>query len=138
MVVLPSPTLELRSTSEMTSNLPLHYCSYSVVLRLLLHRLPPNLLCGLFRTSHYIPYFNKQHLRTNLSLHCSCLGLPGLFFVRLMASSYYKTTRSEPEQSKKISNDKELIQSNHISCPQNQKGNNLIHKLTAVYERHAR
>ena len=42
------------------------------------------------------------------------------------------------EQSKKISNDQELIQSDHISCPQNQKGNNLKHKLTAVYERHAR
>ena len=27
-------------------------------------------------------------------------------------------------QSKKISNDQELIQSNPISCPQNQKGNN--------------
>ena len=28
------------------------------------------------------------------------------------------------EQSKKISNDQELIQSDPISCPQNQKGNN--------------
>ena len=40
-------------------------------------------------------------------------------------------------QSKKISNDQELIQSDPISCPQNQKGNNLIHKLTTVYERHS-
>ena len=40
--------------------------------------------------------------------------------------------------SKKISNDQELIQSDPISCPQNQMGNNLIHKLTAVYETHAR
>ena len=41
-------------------------------------------------------------------------------------------------QSKKISNDQELIQSDPTSCPQNQKGNNLIHKLTAtVYERHS-
>ena len=39
---------------------------------------------------------------------------------------------------KKISNDQELIQSDPISCPQNQKGNNLIHKLTTVYERHSR
>ena len=40
--------------------------------------------------------------------------------------------------SKKISNDQELIQSDPTSCPQNQKGNNQIHKLTAVYERHSR
>ena len=39
---------------------------------------------------------------------------------------------------KKISNDQELIQSDPISCPQNQKGNNKIHKLTTVYERHSR
>ena len=43
-----------------------------------------------------------------------------------------------PARSKKISNDQEVIQSDPTSCPQNQKGNNLIHKLTAVYERHAR
>ena len=42
------------------------------------------------------------------------------------------------EKSKKIINDQELIQSDPISCPQNQKGNNQIHKLTAVYERHSR
>ena len=41
-------------------------------------------------------------------------------------------------QSKKISNDQELIQSNPTPCPQNQKGNNQIHKLTTVYERHSR
>ena len=41
-------------------------------------------------------------------------------------------------QSKKISNDQEVIQSDPISRPQNQKGNNLIHKLTTVYERHSR
>ena len=41
-------------------------------------------------------------------------------------------------KSKKISNDQELIQSDSISRPQNQKGNNQIHKLTAVYERPAR
>ena len=41
-------------------------------------------------------------------------------------------------QSKKISNDQELIQSDPTSCPQNQKGNNKIHKLTAVYERFSR
>ena len=44
----------------------------------------------------------------------------------------------EMVQSKKISNDHELIQSYPTSCPQNQKGNNLIHKLTAVYDRHSR
>ena len=41
-------------------------------------------------------------------------------------------------KSKKISNDQELIQSDPTSCPQNQKGNNKIHKLTAVYVRHSR
>ena len=42
------------------------------------------------------------------------------------------------QQSKKISNDQELIQSDPTSHPQNQKGNNQIHKLTAVYERYLR
>ena len=42
------------------------------------------------------------------------------------------------KKSKKISNDQEQIQSDPTSCPINQKGNNLIHKLTAVYERHSR
>ena len=41
-------------------------------------------------------------------------------------------------QSKKISNGQELMQLDPTSCPQNQKGNNQIHKLTAVYERHSR
>ena len=36
-----------------------------------------------------------------------------------------ETSLSEDEyQSKKISNDQELIQSDPTSCPQNQKGNN--------------
>ena len=34
------------------------------------------------------------------------------------------TSLTRPIQSKKISNDQELIQSDPISCPQNQKGNN--------------
>ena len=33
-------------------------------------------------------------------------------------------TGDRVEESKKISNDQELIQSDPISCPQNQKGNN--------------
>ena len=41
-------------------------------------------------------------------------------------------------QSKKISNDQELTQPDPTSCPINQKGNNQIHKSTAVYERHLR
>ena len=41
-------------------------------------------------------------------------------------------------ESKKIRIDQELIQSDTTSCPPNQKGNNQIHKLTAVYERHSR
>ena len=35
-----------------------------------------------------------------------------------------QTALSLLRQSKKISNDQELIQSDPISCPQNQKGNN--------------
>ena len=42
------------------------------------------------------------------------------------------------KESKKTRNDQELIQSDPTSCPQNQKGNNYKHKLTAVYERHSR
>ena len=44
----------------------------------------------------------------------------------------------DKQWSKKISNDQELIQSDPTPCPQNQKGNNEIHKSTAVYERHSR
>ena len=44
----------------------------------------------------------------------------------------------EMKKSKKIINDQELIQSDPTSCPQNLKGNNQIHKPTAVYERHSR
>ena len=36
----------------------------------------------------------------------------------------YNYTRQSIVKSKKISNDQELIQSDPISCPQNQKGNN--------------
>ena len=46
--------------------------------------------------------------------------------------------KTKIRQNKKISNDQKLIQSDPTSCPQNQKGNNKIHKLTAVYERHSR
>ena len=35
-----------------------------------------------------------------------------------------ETWQSRPLESKKISNDQELIQSDPTSCPQNQKGNN--------------
>ena len=37
---------------------------------------------------------------------------------------YRMTNEPHHEKSKKISNDQELIQSDPISCPQNQKGNN--------------
>ena len=50
----------------------------------------------------------------------------------------YIGLKSLLKQGKKISNDQELIQSDPISCPQNKKGNNLIHKLTTVYEKHSR
>ena len=36
----------------------------------------------------------------------------------------YVASNPQREQSKKIGNDQELIQSDPISCPQNQKGNN--------------
>ena len=49
-------------------------------------------------------------------------------------SAYYITTLFG--ESKKISNDQELIQSDPIPCLQNQMETNEIHKLTAVYERH--
>ena len=49
----------------------------------------------------------------------------------------YRLQLQQParQKSKMISNDQELIQSDPTSRPQNQKGNNTIHKLTAVYER---
>ena len=40
-------------------------------------------------------------------------------------------------ESKMISNDQELIQSDPTPRPSNQKGNNQIHKMTAVHERHS-
>ena len=53
-------------------------------------------------------------------------------------SSYKKPFSDSILESKNISNDQELIQSDPTSCPKNQKGNNYIHKLTAVYKRHSR
>ena len=49
-----------------------------------------------------------------------------ILFFRVMALckfGHFKLV-SKISQSKKISNDQELIQSDPISCPQNQKGNN--------------
>ena len=40
------------------------------------------------------------------------------------AADLVNITSTAPMESKKISNDQELIQSDPISCPQNQKGNN--------------
>ena len=42
----------------------------------------------------------------------------------VMIDSYILTWDQSGVQSKKISNDQELIQSDPTSCPQNQKGNN--------------
>ena len=54
-----------------------------------------------------------------------------LFAIHIFLESYNCTTATHQstynnvcKQSKKISNDQELIQSDPISCPQNQKGNN--------------
>ena len=52
--------------------------------------------------------------------------------------AYLHFSHYKPVESKKISNDQEFIESDRTSCPQNQKGNNKIFKLTAVYERHSR
>ena len=43
---------------------------------------------------------------------------------KLDVHSHSGTRTNEPLQSKMISNDQELIQSDPTSCPQNQKGNN--------------
>ena len=43
---------------------------------------------------------------------------------RLFRATKRHNHKSSDMQSKKISNDQELIQSDPISCPQNQKGNN--------------
>ena len=45
------------------------------------------------------------------------------FFKRQNPQKYIKF-KLDVRQSKKISNDQELIQSDPTSCPQNQKGNN--------------
>ena len=46
------------------------------------------------------------------------------FIYTLILCSMYDIILENLFQSKKISNDQELIQSDPISCPQNQKGNN--------------
>ena len=65
------------------------------------------------------PWFGSKLLFGNLlSLNS---GLSG---VRDFTSSVIFHEQTQSNQSKKISNDQELIQSDPISCPQNQKGNN--------------
>ena len=52
------------------------------------------------------------------------LNSDGLNFVQNNHTKTEWVYLREMVQSKKISNDQELIQSDPISCPQNQKGNN--------------
>ena len=78
-----------------------------------------------------------------LSLQCQNINVFVTFFLKTMRPTklnldihigngfiycVYET------QSKNISNDQEPLQSDPTSCPQNQKGNNQIHKLTAVHD----
>ena len=92
--------------------------------------------------------FIKHEACTKVNLYCTNPLFPITKMVELLLLSHghvcnimciKRFARLEiAKQSKKISNDHELIQSDPISCSQNQKGNNYIKNLTAVYENHAR
>ena len=63
-----------------------------------------------------IPMKNFKGNRFNILFY----NAAGVYLIRNFIIAYLEQTK----QSKKISNDQELIQSDPISCPQNQKGNN--------------
>ena len=65
--------------------------------------------------------------------------LKDLFIYNIENSSIQMIIKSKKiSNAKSCNNDQEPIQSDPTSCPQNQKENNKIHKLTAVYKRHPR
>ena len=74
------------------------------------------------------------HKRSTVSFYNICMNnlCPVLIYLPLMypiinrecEATYPMAHFCLSQQSKKISNDQELIQSDPISCPQNQKGNN--------------
>ena len=73
-------------------------------------------------------FINIQHKVPVVAFH---INGTKLYVVNLDIAELFVTGQSDPDQSlgasqesKKISNDQELIQSDPISCPQNQKGNN--------------
>ena len=76
--------------------------------------------------SHSPPFLATQSAHPSLGSFgvigiatCTSILLPRMDF-----SARYTVLLRYHRQSKKISNDQELIQSDPISCPQNQKGNN--------------
>ena len=76
------------------------------------------LLGGLNRFYGILKSDCKQPLRIGIIRALNeCTG-------RLFRATTRHNHKSSDMQSKKISNDQELIQSDPISCPQNQKGNN--------------
>ena len=101
-------------------------------------------ICQVFN-SFYDILLEKAGTATLHLCRLRCLAIETFKIVYCLSPSYLRefvclkdSSFNLGIQSKKISNDQKLIQSDPTSCPQNQKGNNQIHKLTAVYERHSR
>ena len=66
---------------------------------------------------------HSDHEQSDLATVCVDLSIQK---IQMTTVKFYK-------QSKKISNDQELIQSDPTSCPQNQKGNNYTLSLVCIW-----
>ena len=64
---------------------------------------------------------------------CVCSHVYCVTLIHVVQSDIICQLNCQSGKSNKISNNQELIQSDSISGPQNQKGNSKIHKLTTVY-----
>ena len=73
--------------------------------------------------SKYLSKSDRQHCTTRKELLAMVIAVKH-FHHYLLGQSFTIRTDHGSLQSKKISNDQELIQSDPTSCPQNQKGNN--------------
>ena len=69
-------------------------------------------------------FYNLQEIRESIGIPVNYLRYQGI--IDLIKSYLLRVNirLKQKIESKKISNDQELIQSDHTSCPINQKGNN--------------
>ena len=100
-----------------------------IILYKIVNSLTPNYLSDLLPplVGDNNPYsFKNANDIQSFRAYANLLTLSSLLLSEfgIAASRYKRCKYRDSFQSKKISNDQELIQSDPISCPQNQKGNN--------------